>query len=214
MIKTTNLPIVLFVLGLVVGCGGEPKPKGKTQAGLPEGYVAPQSTDHLPLHDNPDYANWQRFKVGTKVVRKKISKNPSDQVTETQILKLLEVNADKVVLETQITVERPNYPKKENTPFKIEHAAKFRLPANLKLEQFTKPSIKAKEIAEESIKVLGKEYKAKLFTWEDNTESGPMPHKYWESMEFPGRMLKHEAVVKKDNAETSTTEEVIEVVTP
>jgi hypothetical protein len=214
MIKTTNLPIVLFVLGLVVGCGGEPNPKGKTQAGFPEGYVPPQSTDHLPLHDNPDYANWQRFKVGTKVVRKKISKNPSDQVTETQILKLLEVNADKVVLETQITVERPNYPKKENTPFKIEYPAKFRLPANLKLEQFTMPSIKAKEIAEESIKVLGKEYKAKLFTWEDNTEAGPMAHKYWESMDFPGRMLKHEAVVKKDNVETSTTEEILVVVTP
>ena len=212
MINLPNYFLVLLALGLMVGCGGEPQPTAKP--GLPEGYVAPQSTDHLPLHDNPDYSNWKRFKVGTKLVRRKISKNPTDQVTETQSLTLLEVNGDKVVLETQITVERPNYPKKENAPFRIEHAAKFRLPANLKLEQFTKPSIKAREIAEESIKVLGKEYKAKLFTWEDSTESGPMPHKYWESMDFPGRLLKHEAVVKKEDAETSTIEQIVELVIP
>ncbi len=214
MIKIPKTLFVLLVLGLETGCGGGTKPVGNAKVELPKGYVAPPSTDHLPLHDNPDYLNWNRFKVGTKVVRKKITKNPSDQVTETQTLKLLESNGEKVVLETQITVERPNYPRKENAPFKIEHAAKFRLPDNLKLEQFTKPSIKAREIAEETIKVLGKEYKAKLFTWEDNTESGPMPHKYWESMEFPGRLLKHEAVVKKDNGETSTTEEIIELVSP
>lgn len=202
----------LTVMGLIAGCGSEPKPKAVAQ--VPEGYVAPEPMDNLPLHDNPDYTNWKRFKVGTKVVRKKISKNPSDQVTEIQSLKLLEVNGDKVVLETQITVERPNYPTKANAPFKIEHAAKFRLPKNLKLEQFTKPSVKATEISEETIKVLGKEHKGKLFTWDDQTESGPMPHKYWESMDFPGRLLKHEAVVKKDDAATSTTEEIVEVVIP
>lgn len=202
----------LSVMGLLLGCGSEPKPKGVAQ--MPEGYVAPEPTENLPLHDNPEYANWKGFKVGTKVVRKKITKNASDQVTETQSLKLLEVTGDKVVLETQITVERPNYPTKENAPFKIEHSAKFRLPKNLKLEQFTKPSVKATEISEETLKVLGKEYKGKLFTWEDQTESGPMPHKYWESMDFPGRLLKHEGFVKKEGASTSTTEEIIEVLIP
>jgi len=204
---------VLHLIGLTLGCGSEPHSKvGKEQ--IPQGYVAPKTTEDLPLHNNPDYLNWQRFKAGAKVVRKKISKNVFDQVTETQTLTLLEVTADKVVLESQITVERENYPIKVNTPFQIVHVSKFRLPKNLKLEQFTKPSIKATEVAEETVKILGKDYKAKLFTWDDQTESGPMPHKYWESMEFPGRLLKHEAMVKKETGSTSTTEEILEVIIP
>lgn len=204
--------MVLLLVGVSLGCGGEKKPQAKANRELPKGYVEPQSTENLPLHDNPEFTNWKRFKVGTIVIRRRTTKNTTDHVIETQSLRLHEVGADKIVVENQITVERPNYPTKINDPFKVEFAAKFRLPNSVSPEQFGKPSIKATQICVEPIKVLGKDYMATRFQWDDQTESGPMSHTFWESMDFPGRMLRHEALVA--NKGSATTEEIMEVVLP
>jgi len=165
--------------------------------------------------DNLDYQSWKPFKPGTIVVRKKESKNENGWVKETTTLTLKQVTDEKVFIESQITVERPNEPAKVNPPFEISHSARFTVPKNMKKEQFNKPSLRAVEVGEESIKVAGKTYKARLFTWEDQTEAGPMPQKIWLSQEVPGRFLKQASAVTKNKTQRiETNEELVEIKLP
>lgn len=210
------------------GCGGE-GPKPAPSMGGAQAVASAGSGTSVPggagenaspavtaeVLDNLDYQSWKPFKPGTIVVRKKESKNANGWVRETTTLKLTQVTDDKVFIESQITVERPDEPAKVNPPFEIVHAARFTVPKNMKKEQFNKPSLRAVEVGEESIKVCGKTYKARLFTWEDQTEAGPMPQKIWLSQEVPGRFLKQaSAVVKNKTQRIETNEELIEIKLP
>jgi hypothetical protein len=159
--------------------------------------------------ESADYANWKRFKVNTTVVRKKVSKNAADSVTETRTLRLVELTPAKAVVESQVTVERPGGPPKVNPPVRLDYPAQFRLPPGMTAEQFEKPSLKAKEDGQETLTVGGTEYPTKRFAWEDATEAGPMPNRLWLSDAVPGRFVKQEMRVEKTN--TSTTEVVVEV---
>lgn len=200
---------VAVLTAAVVGCGGGDTPAKPAAPVLafPDG-AAPSAADAVWV-ESPDYANWKRFKPNITVVRRKVSKNATDSVTEVRTLRLVEVTSGKVTVETQITVERPNTPPLVNPPMTQDLPAKFRLPAGMTADQFLKPSLKAKEAEEETLAVGGKGYKAKVFTWEDSTEAGPQPNKLWVSDAMPGRFVKQQMRVEKTN--TSTTEEVVEV---
>ncbi len=220
-----------LVLGLMLvgaaGCGGE-GPKAAQPFGTkavasaagakaaPGGASEPESPSGAgEVLDNLDYQSWKPFKPGTTVVRKKESKNENGWVKETTTLTLKQVTDDKVFIESQITVERPNEPAKVNPPFEITHSARFTVPKNMKKEQFNKPSLRAVEVGEESVKVAGKTYKARLFTWEDQTEAGPMPQKIWLSQEVPGRFLKQASAVTKNKTQRiETNEELVEIKLP
>lgn len=211
-----------FAVLFLFGCGSETKtaPGGKSaqaEAGpsvaLASGKSSPDSETTPPeTLENLDFLNWKKFKVGTKVVRRKSTQNAQDWVKETQTIRLKEIQQDKVILESQITVERADSSKKVNPPFEIQFYASIVVPKGMNKDQFNKPSLKAAEVGKEKVTILGKEYLAQLWTWEDQTESGPMPQKLWQSDEVPGRFLKQESAVKRNGI--SSAEELIEIQIP
>src|SRR5262245_59629049 len=75
-VKRTSMRIalsILFMAGAIFpsGCGSDSAASAVSQGPLPPGYVAPAASDHLPLVDHPEYANWSKFPVGISIVRKK-----------------------------------------------------------------------------------------------------------------------------------------------
>ena len=169
-----------------LGCGN-----GKPSREMPQGFPAERpSTDNLPTAENLNYRNWARFPVNTTVTWVKKSTNEKDWVKETTVRKLVEKTADRVVVEWQVTVERPNYETKANPPNRTEFPATFRVPPGLTAEQLQAPSLKAKKTSEDLITVLDKTYQAEVFTWQDGTESGPMEIKAWYVDAIPGRIAR------------------------
>jgi hypothetical protein len=191
----------------LVGCGSQSSGGSSSQAALPAGYVAPASTANLPLVDHPEYAAWSRFPVGAGVVRKKEVTNEFGSVSVTTTVRLHEKSADKVVVQTQITVDRSAEGLVENPPQTAEFPAKFRLPPNMKLEQFALPSLRAKLVGEETRDVAGREFKAEVFTWQEFSERGQMTIKLWRSDEIPGRMLRQDI----EGPMHHSVEEVVEI---
>src|SRR5262249_33748736 len=89
---TTWLGLLLFV-GCTDDSGSSP-----TQDALPTGHIPPVATDDLLVADHPEYVNWNRFSVGTAVVRSKEVTNDFGTVRVTTTLRLAEKMADKVVV--------------------------------------------------------------------------------------------------------------------
>lgn len=200
----------LSLLPVFPGCNDHREPGGKPQSSQPEGYVAPASTAHLPLVDYPEYVNWNQFPVGTYVVRKKEVTNDFGLVRVTTKLSLRERTAERVVVESQVTVDRPGESLVENPPQEMQFAAKFRLPAGTTIEQFLLPSLKAKQVGEEAREEGGREFKAQVFAWVERNETGPMAIKLWRSDDVPGRMLRQEI----EGHQHHSIEQVVEIVVP
>lgn len=183
--------VALASLALLAGCSGD----GETDEiveGPPPGYVAPEPTAHLPQVAHPEFANWNKFPVGTFVVRKKEVTNDFGTVRVTSTLRLLEKTGDKVVVESQVTVAHVGRPIVENPPQQVAYPATFPLPKGMRAEQFALPALKAQDSGEEVISACGRDFTARLFVWEERNESGPMTVKHWRSDQVPGRMLRQE----------------------
>jgi hypothetical protein len=131
-------------------------------------------------------------------------------VRVTTTLRLAEKTANKVVVESQVSVDRPGDPLEQNPPFNADFPATFRLPPGMEREQFFLPSLKAKKIGEEPRPACGREYQTQLFTWEERNESGPMAVKLWRSDDIPGRMLRQEI----NGHNHVSVEEVVEIIRP
>jgi len=148
--------------------------------------------------------------VGIVVVRKKEVAGGSETVQVTTTLRLAEKTTDKVVVESQVTVDRPGHPPTQNATQKVDFPATFPLPNGLRLEQFSLPSLKASQTGEETRQVCGQDYKTQLFTWDEVNETGPMTVKLWRSDDIPGRMLRQE--IQGHNH--VSIEEVVEIIRP
>lgn len=177
---------------LQAGCGGQAGPAAVAEGASPKNPPPSAAGESLPLVDHPEYTHWSQFPVGTAVTRKKEVTNEHGAVRVTTIVRLAEKTVDKVVIETQVTVDRLNGQPEENPPFQAEFAAKFRLPTSMKVEQFALPALKAQPIGDETRAAAGREYQAQVFTWEERNETGPMVVKLWRSNEIPGRMIRQE----------------------
>ena len=202
--------VVGLLVLVLVGCGSESGVGLKSQGPLPPGYVAPPSTAHLPLVEHPEYVNWSRFPVGTSVVRKKEVASESGTVRVTTTLRLVEKTASKVVVESQITVDRPGQPVAPKPAFRNDFPATFRLPAGMQLAQFTMPSLRAKKIADETRAACGHDYPTVVFTWEEANEGSPLTVKLWRSDDIPGRLLRQEITGPNHDS----LEEVVAIVQP
>jgi hypothetical protein len=200
----------LFGVVCVTGCGSQSGAPSDSVSISPGGDVAPASTENLPLVDHPEYASWSRFPVGSGVVRKKEVTNEFGVVRVTTTVRLTDKTAEKVVVQSQVTVDRPGNGLVENPPQEMSFPAKFRLPAGMKLEHFALPSLKAKQIGDETPHVCGRDYASKIFTWDERNETGPMTVRLWRSDDVPGRMLRQEI----NGHQHSSFEEVVEIIQP
>ncbi len=199
-LKLSKDASLLFIVSslLFIGCTG-------SSSSTPQGYVAPESKDELPLVDHPEYTHWSKFPVGAFSIRKKTVTNSYGSVYVTTKISLAEKTDEKVVVEQQVTVVRPEVTN-ENPPQQMEFPAKFRLPKSVELEAFNLPSRKAKLVGEEIREEAGASYPCSLFEWEESNEAGPMNIKLWRSDEVPGRLVREETLIHSDG---STTLELI-----
>jgi hypothetical protein len=194
--------LVGMMLLVSIGCTPQPpqiSPVDATASKQPE----------LPQVPHPEYSHWSRFPIGTKVVRFKEASNEHGKVKVTTTITLADKNEKQVVVESQITVEREGMPAEVNPSFTAEYPATFPLPANLKLEQFTLPSLKAKESGEETQSVCGKEYSTKIYSWQEVNETGPMEVKVWRCDNVPGRTVREESLtISSQNKSLETVTEI------
>lgn len=175
----------------------------------------PPDTSSLPRFDDLDYKNWKRFTVGTMVKRKSVTSSQSGTASTTSIETYTLKSLDEIscVVERQNTTERSDGSYKAvNHPEQRTYNRQFPIPEGMTADDFAKPSRNAKKSGEETLTVLGKEYKCMLYTWDNSTEAGKMKIQLWLSDEMPGRIVKQ--VMKVDSIKSSTIEEVVEVKTP
>jgi hypothetical protein len=149
--------------------------------------------------DNPEYANWKGFKVGSSVTMKMVSEASGFKSEMEQTHKLVELTADKAVVETAgVMITGGN---KINLP-----ATKREIPAKVKkAEGGDAKGAKAdvKESSEE-IEVGGKKLKCKVVET-DSEASGTKTHvKTWQSDEVPGKMVKMESHSEGKTKSSST----------
>jgi hypothetical protein len=165
--------------------------------------------------DNADYANWSRFPVGTVVRRKAVTSSETGTGTTTSVetFTLKSLTDAEAVVERQNTTERSDGSyRAENPPEPRTYPRQFALPPGMTAADFARPALAAEPAGEETITVLGKAYKASVFTWTDGTESGPMHVKVWLSDEVPGRILRQTMTLPK--LKNKTEDEVIEIRRP
>ena len=187
---------------MVLGC--------KDQASTSPVVDAPE--ENLPEVAHPEYAHWSQFPIGSTTVRKKEVTSENGKVVVTTSIKLIAKDEKQVVVESQITVERGSDPKVVNPPFTAEYPATFRLPKSMTIDQFQLPSLKAKLVGEEELTVLGKQYKAQKYSWQESNEAGPMDLVVWRVDGIPGRTAREESVT--GSLQNKSLEEVIEIVIP
>jgi hypothetical protein len=209
--------LVLLSAPLAAGCGGcGGQPNGGAAAGAPAG--APGSGPAGPagpMFATLEFANWKKFPVGTVIKRKSVAAAEGSTATVTSVITftLLKAGDEEVQISSQNTTERSDGSLKTVNPsVTIPYKRQFALPAGMTPEDFSKPARKAKKEGEEELTVLGKSYKAAVYTWTDQTEAGPLQVKVWLSEELPGRIAKQ--VMTNAALKTTTTEEVIEIKAP
>lgn len=181
-------PILGF--SLMLGCDSDLSKKA-TQSPVAAIENNGPSIEDLPVIERAEYANWNQFPQGTLVKLVRETKSESDKVVVTTTSKLAVKTNEKVVIETQITVDRGGEPL-VNPVMELEYPATFRLPPNMDAAKFALPSQNAKVDGEESIEFNGKKYLATIYSWDASSEAGPTKNRMWFSNEIPGRVLRHE----------------------
>ncbi len=195
--KYATLTALLVSLALT-GCSG-------SNSSTPQGYVTPDAQEELPLVDHPEYTHWSKFPVGALSIRKKTVTNSYGSVYVTTTHKLAVNTDEKVIVEQQVTVVRPEVTN-ENPPQELEFPAKFRLPKSVTLDVFNLPSRKAKLVGEEEVAIAGTNFKCQVYEWQETNEAGPMTVKVWRSDAVPGRLVREETLILSDGA---TSEEIL-----
>ncbi|MBY0456561.1 MAG: hypothetical protein K2V38_04435, partial [Gemmataceae bacterium] len=166
-----------------------------------------------PAVDSPDYANWNRFPVGTTVRRRSVTGGGDSTVTSVDTLTLTAKKDDVLTVSRQNTTDRTGDSYKvANPPVPTNYYRQFSLPQGMTAEDFVKPSRNAKAVGTEDVTVLGKTYKATVYTWSNPTEGGRTDVKAWLSDEFPGRVIRQEMTAP--GSQGKMVEEVIELKIP
>jgi hypothetical protein len=142
--------------------------------------------------DNPEFAMWQKHKKGTSITLKTTSSAEGVDSETTMTTTLLEVGADKVVVETSV-VSKFNGMEFKTPPTKRDVEKTLELPEGFKKEDFQGPKPKGTyEEGTETVKVGAGEFKAKWYKYRIEIAGQKTEAKMWISDEVPGTMLKLE----------------------
>ena len=199
-----RLPILLASLAGVAGCG--PRPVTPAPSAVPAAPVG-------EVVENPEYANWSRFPVGTTVTRRAVARRGDAETVSVEQTRLVTADGQSITLERRGTTTRSDGSlDRVNPPDARVVAKSFALPSGMSAADFAKPNPRAKLAGTEDIEVAGKRDTASIYQWEDGTEAGPMRVRVWFAPEFPGRVLKQSMTV--DGTATTTTETVESVTIP
>ena len=181
---------------LIVGCSRQ------------ETYIPPlPAAVETHAIQNPDFDSWTNYPVGTKVVRYKEISNTEGVVKATTTLVLKEKSPTRVVVESQVTVVRPDTTQ-ENPPQIFEFPSQYQVPLTMKADAYDLPAPIAKKTGEEKMVVGGKEFNAEIFEWEGTLESGKVDLKLWRDRTFPGRQIRMLTDYRRDNNEIANEQTI------
>jgi hypothetical protein len=163
--------------------------------------------------DNPEFANWSKFKKGTSVTLKSSSNVGGTTSDVTITTTLVDVAPDKLVLEMTSLVKAAGM-EIQGKPMKRDVLKSVPLPKGAKKEEFSggKPPGTYEEGAE-TLKVGGTEVKAKWFKYKADIGGTKTDAKLWTSDEVPGMIVKSEMTTTGMFAST-TKMEVTEIKKP
>jgi len=160
--------------------------------------------------DNPEFAQWAKYKKGTSVTLKAtttVAGTTSESFTTTT---LLDVTDTKLVIETVTVMKVAGMEFK--TPFKRDVPKKVTVP-DVKVD----PKVKVPEVktvtGTETLKVAGLELKTKWTATTIEAAGTTTEMKIWMSDDVPGTMVKSESTTKGAFA-SSTKIELIEFKKP
>lgn len=139
--------------------------------------------------DNPEYQNWSKFKAGTWVTYKQTTDVAGNKSQTESTTKLLEVTAEKCVLETSVKMEVAGQ-KIEQPAMKRDVPAKFEK-GNPVPQGEVKDAPKPKE-GTENVTVSGNELKCRTVELEYDANGMKGVNKSWVCEDVPGMMVKNE----------------------
>jgi hypothetical protein len=166
--------------------------------------------------DNPEYANWAKFKKGTSLTRVSTSVTPTGNTSVvTETLTLVEIAADKVVVEVEYVSEVTGATKFKTRPKTREIPKTVPLPPGMTKEEFTRKLPGTVEEGTETLKMLGEEFKTRWYKTKTEVNGNRTEGKTWASDEVPGRIVKVESTTKtKDGGSFTTSTELAEIKKP
>ncbi len=164
---------ILFLSAVMLA--GPAAPESKTKAG--------------EMIDNPDYAHWAKFKVGSFATMKNTTLVGGHKSVALQTKTLKSVAKDKIVIEISMEIVGMEH---KIPPQKMEIPAKILKPATPKAvttQPKGKPDLKMKE-GDETLDIDGKKIKAHWVETQTKVGEVITKSKIWSSEDVPGRMIK------------------------
>jgi hypothetical protein len=147
--------------------------------------------------DNPQYANWSKFKTGASVTVRSTTDGGNGITTVVTIrTTLLELATDKVVVEVEAIQEVTGSPKVKIRPKRQEILKSVPLPPGIKKAEFEKKLPGTVEEGTETVKIAGTEFKTTWYKTKVKSNENEIEAKTWVSDEVPGRIVKSESTSK------------------
>lgn len=159
------------------------------------------------LVDNPEYQNWAKFKAGAFAKLKTVVETnvggQTQKIETTMTTKLIELTADKVVLEMSTStvfmgtaIEQP--PMKRDVPKQVTQAQK---------EQAETPKAKVEE-GTEDVTLNGQKYACKWIKTKTSANGMDVVSKIWTCPDVPGQVVKMETDLGATGKQTMQLVEV------
>jgi hypothetical protein len=166
--------------------------------------------------DNPAFATWAKQKVGTTVTQKMTTEASGNKSETTMIFKLVEVKADKVVLEVTTKVKAAGMEFTQPAQnMDVEKTVK--VPNDKTKAEIEKNQAKGETTeGEETLKISGKEYKTKWTKFKGKNGDIEYETQAWTSADMPNLTVKSVTKTsgKDANATSTTLVEVTEIKVP
>jgi hypothetical protein len=159
--------------------------------------------------NNPPYAHWSQFRVGTSVTVKEVVTLPDGSVGEAVITsKLLSKNKDKLQVETLVTTggAKSWAATSEKTKTVTEY------PAKVRFEQFQSPLSSGYSVSEgkELLEVKGKKVETEWVEATTTMGDETTVEKLWTAKDVPGGIVKRAVTKKKGGEVVQSSTELIE----
>lgn len=162
--------------------------------------------------ENPEFANWSRFKVGTKVtmVSKSVDQITGNVTVVTQTTTLNEVGKEIIVVEISYISEGTDRPAFKTKPKKHEIPRTMPLPKGVGKEEFEKKLPGTVEEGTEIVKTDLGEFATRWYKTKTDRKGVTTEGKTWICDDVPGRIVRVESKTTGLNTSYTTRRELIE----
>ena len=162
--------------------------------------------DERGMVENPLYARWKNFAVGTEVHYLQHTQAPGAAERRLIIYRLLKRSDEQLTVEIRTRLEGAD----ATTESVRQQVSKrwFRLPPGVDAKQFGKPSNQSRE-GQEDVEILGRKLKTRWTVSQVRVEAGITETKTWTADEIPGGLVR--SVSTTAAVKSTTTVELLEL---